>query len=253
MLGQTFAPHDLLAIVVLAGLEGLLSIDNAVVLGLLSLRVPEGLRGKALSYGLVGSVVLRLAAVGAAAWLLRFGIIKLFGGGYLLYVAGRHLFGRQHRPVHDPHRRPPAESDPPPAAPFWRTVASIELTDAAFAVDSVLAGIALVGRPARFEPADAVHPKLWVVVVGGMLGVALMRFAAAGFSKLIGRFPRMELAAHLMVGAVGLKLLADYLFAIDFEHPTSAAFWVFWAVMATAASVGFVGPRPAVVPLPQGS
>ena len=244
MLGQTFAPHDVVALLVLAGLEGLLSIDNAVVLGLLVRRVPEGLRGRALTYGLAGSVVLRLAAVGAAAWLLRFGVVKLLGGGYLLYVAGRHLLGKAHKPVHNPH------GQPDDARSFWPTVISIELTDAAFAVDSVLAGIALVGAPPAGTPATALHPKLWVVVIGGMLGVVLMRFAAAAFSKLIGRFPRMELAAHLMVGAVGLKLLADYLFALDFEHPSSVAFWVFWGVMATAAGVGFVRPKGFVAATP---
>ncbi len=245
MLGQTFALDDLLDVSVLAGLEGLLSIDNAVVLGLLARRVPERLRGRALTYGLVGSVVLRLAAVAAAAWLLRFGVVKLLGGGYLLYVAGRHLFrrrGHSAAPVHQPHQSAAAAE----SRSFWLTVGSIELTDAAFAVDSVLAGIALVG-PA---PGNAVHPKLWVVVIGGMIGVVLMRFAAAAFAKLISRFPRFELAAHLMVLVVGLKLLADFLLETGhheahFESPSSPAFWIFWAAMAVSASVGFIPQRPA--------
>ena len=246
MLGQTFAAHDLLQVSVLAGLEGLLSVDNAVVLGLLARRVPEQMRSRALTYGLVGAVVLRLAAVAAAAWLLRFGIVKVLGGGYLLYVAGRHLLGKDGKPVHQPHGNADA------ARSFWMAVVSIELTDAAFAVDSVLAGIALVGVPPAGTPATAFHPKMWVVMVGGLIGVVAMRFAAAGFAKLIGRFPRFELAAHLMVGAVGVKLLVDYTaelghHAVDFNHPTSAGFWVFWTVMAGCAGVGFVRPRGTVV------
>lgn len=253
MLGQTFAAHDLLEVTVLAGLEGLLSIDNAVVLGLLALRVPVEQRGRALSYGLVGSVVLRLVAVAAAAWLLRFGVVKLLGGGYLLYVAGRHLFAGNGRPVHQPHGRPPRADG---TRSFWSTVASIELTDAAFAVDSVLAGIALVGPPPADTPLGRVHPKMWVVVVGGLIGVVLMRFAAAGFSKLISRFPRFELAAHLMVLVVGLKLLADYGLDragahVDFNHPSAVGFWVFWSVMAACASVGFVRPAAADVAMPR--
>ena len=247
MLGQTFGADDLVEVSVLAGLEGLLSVDNAVVLGLLARRVPEQMRARALTYGLVGAVVLRLSAVLAAAWLLRFGFVKLLGGGYLLYVAGRHLLGfdkgkdaGDRRPVHRPHGDGSGRA-------FWLTVASIELTDAAFAVDSVLAGIALVGPPPRGTAAGAVHPKMWVVVVGGLIGVVLMRFAAAGFAKLIGRFPRFELAAHLMVAAVGLKLLVDYGSElahreIDFNHPTSVGFWVFWTVMAVCAGVGFIRP-----------
>ena len=51
-------------------------------------------------------------------------------------------------------------------ASFWPTVGSIGLTDIAFAVDSILAAIALIGTP----PAGAKHhPKLWVVFVGALL------------------------------------------------------------------------------------
>jgi YkoY family integral membrane protein len=251
MLGQTFAMDDLLGVSVLAGLEGLLSIDNAVVLGLLVRRVPERLRSRALTYGLAGSVVFRLAAVVAAAWLLRFGVVKLLGGGYLLYVAGRHLLWERRTATPPVHMPQPAATS---SQFFWRTVGSIELTDAAFAVDSVLAGIALIGPPPDHTPANAVHPKLWVVVGGGMIGVVLMRFAAAGFAKLISRFPRFELAAHLMVLVVGLKLLVDYGLNLAghqarFQSPSSPAFWTFWVAMAASAAVGFIPvPRGVVTP-----
>ena len=66
---------------------------------------------------------------------------------------------------------------------FWSTVGMIELTDIAFAVDSILAAIALVGA----APTGAtVHPKLWVVMVGGIAGVVMMRFAAVVFIRLPG-------------------------------------------------------------------
>jgi hypothetical protein len=84
---------------------------------------------------------------------------------------------------------------------FWGTVAVIELTDVAFAVDSILAAMALAGS--RQE-------KLWVVITGGVLGVVLMRFAAALFVRLLDRFPRFELSAYLLVIVIGLKLVADW-------------------------------------------
>ena len=94
----------------------------------------------------------------------------------------------------------PDPSDPADAgrkcAPFWPTVAVIEFTDIAFAVDSILAAIALVGPPPPDDdPTQRTHPKLWVVVTGGMLGVILMRFAAVLFIRLLDRFPRFETSA----------------------------------------------------------
>ena len=47
MLHQTFEPHDLILIAFLVVLEGVLSIDNALVLGLLARRVPKYLRPRA--------------------------------------------------------------------------------------------------------------------------------------------------------------------------------------------------------------
>ncbi len=86
----------------------------------------------------------------------------------------------------------------------------IEFTDMAFAVDSILAAIALVGP----KPSDHVglHPKLWVVVTGGMLGVILMRLAAVVFIRLLEKFPRFETSAYLLVSVIGLKLILDYVF-----------------------------------------
>src|SRR4051794_25813081 len=87
MFGQTFETHDLFIIALLVVLEGVLSIDNALVLGLLARRLPAGQRGKALTYGLVGASAFRLIAIGTATSLSRLRIIKLLGGGYLVYVA----------------------------------------------------------------------------------------------------------------------------------------------------------------------
>jgi len=127
-------------------------------------------------------------------------------------------------------------------------VASIELTDIAFATDSILAGIALVG-PAP-KSSSGLHPKLWVIVVGGMIGVLLMRVAAVGFIHILKRFPRFETAAYLLVTVVGLKLLADWWFnadheQLDFESPSAPAFWGFWAIMFLSGCVGFL-PRPPI-------
>jgi hypothetical protein len=95
-------------------------------------------------------------------------------------------------------------------ASFWPTVLVIELTDIAFAVDSILAAIAMVGSPPPGHPAGAVHPKLWVVILGGLLGLMLMRVAAKLFIQLLDRFPRFEISAYLLVIIIGLKLLADW-------------------------------------------
>jgi YkoY family integral membrane protein len=238
MLHQTFEPRDLILVLALVVLEGLLSIDNALVLGLLAGRLPAKSQTKALTYGLVGSLFFRLLATCAAGWLLRWRWIKLLGGGYLLYVMAKHFIFPRKRSVQE-HK--PGTSH---HLAFWSTVLAIELTDVVFAADSILAGIALVG-PVPPGSSSWIHPKLWVIFVGGMLGVVMMRLAATGFILLLRKFPRFELSAYLLVGVVGLKLLIDWGFnaqteRVNFQSPFAIAFWVFWLSMAACVGTGFI-------------
>lgn len=279
---QTFNNRDLLVILLLVLLEGLLSIDNALVLGLLASRVPKALQGRALTYGLVGAFVFRFVAVATAQYLLEWHVVKLLGGGYLIYIAVKHLFFESQEEssntittdaAGDPELRdtvtgaalsadqemleikervpvPVPEERLRAGKSFWMTVVVIELTDIAFAVDSILAAIGLVGPPPAGHPETAFHPKLWVVVTGGLLGIVLMRVAAAMFIRLLEKFPRFELSAYLLIIVIGLKLLADWAFnsqahphAVDFHNYAKPEFWIFWLSMVAAFGVGFLPAR----------
>jgi len=275
--GQTFEPHDLFVIGVLVVLEGVLSLDNALVLGLLARRLPNFLRARALTYGLVGAFVFRVIAIAIAGYLaFTWEVPKLLGGLYLLWVSVKYFFferdesssgekittGPDHLPqlvtaTGEPISEARAEHEIKQLAPatvaaasrrhldyehatsthtyaFWMTVLVIELTDIAFAVDSILAAVGTV--PGR--------EKLWIVVTGGMLGVILMRFAAVIFVKLLDRFPRFETSAYLLVAVIGLKLSLDYLFSwMDFHNPHAKAFWIFWVSMILAFCFGFIPRR----------
>jgi YkoY family integral membrane protein len=243
MFHQTFEPRDLLLVVMLVILEGLLSIDNALVLGLLARQLPEKSQRKALTYGLIGSFIFRVIAIALAAYLLKWRWVKLLGGLYLIYVAVRHFFQSEDAP------EPTTQATQHRARKFWSVVVAIEFTDVAFAADSILASIAMVG-PAPKD--SAIHPKFWLILLGGMMGVLLMRVAAVAFIRLLKRFPRFETTAYLLVSTVGLKLIADWWYnaeteRLNFQSPQSPAFWVFWLAMMLCIAIGFLpGRKPAV-------
>src|SRR5882724_7002662 len=249
--GQKAEPHDLVIVGLLVVLEGVLSIDNALVLGLLAKRVPKKLQGRALTYGLVGALIFRMAAIGAATFLLRFTLAKLLGGAYLIYVAVKHFFFEEKTAANAdalPEEVTHSESGKAITATslsFWYTVVVIELTDIAFAIDSIVAAIALVGQQRADD--TGVHDKLWVVIVGGFVGVVVMRFAAMLFIKLLEKFPRFEVAAYLLVLVIGGKLLADWGLnskvhphRVDFHDYRNPAFWIFWVLMIVCFCVGFL-------------
>lgn len=171
-----------LIIVTIAALEGLLSADNALVLAVLVRGLPKEQHKKALLYGIGGAFFFRFLAILSAATLIRYWYLQLLGALYLAYLAVKHFAwhasgGRKVRP----------------AKSFWRVVLLVELTDIAFAIDSILAAVALTRN-------------IWVVYAGGILGLIFMRFAASWFIKLLERFPLLEHSAYMVIGWIAVKL-----------------------------------------------
>lgn len=218
-------PQDLLLIPVLGLLEGLLSIDNALVLALQVRGLPEAQRRKALTYGLAGAVVFRLVALYLITSLMKWTWVKWVGGGYLVFIALKHLLSRKEED--DPHALGKVTQN------FWKTVVMVELTDIAFAMDSILAAVALTD-------------KIWIIFVGGFIGIIMIRYAATAFTKLLDRFPGFEAAAYYLVALIGFKLILEavHVEGWDFESPSNPAFWVFWGLMAICLGAGFVRKKP---------
>ena len=240
MFGQSFHSGDLMSIGTLVVLEALLSADNALVLAIMVKHLPEEARKKALLYGLGGAFVFRLVAIVFATFVLRQWWLQALGGGYLLFLPIKHFV--QNRGSSDSEKAKKARGG------FWPTVVAVELTDIAFALDSVLAGIAFISRPGEGVQED----KIWVVVAGAMIGIVLLRFAAAGFSKLLDRYPGLDHVAYVLVGWVGLKLLSHALHAahlqrvVPFEVPGMGEPF-FWGGLAAILVVGIglaVAKRP---------
>lgn len=193
---------DFVTIGLLVILEGLLSADNALVMAIMVLGLPRREHHKALRYGLIGGFAFRTIATLLAAYLIQVVWVKLAGGLYLLYLAYTHFRGSG-----DGESR----NEPPKAKPmfglsaFWATVVRVELVNLAFSIDSILVAV-------------AVSNKLWVVVVGGILGIVAMRIVAGQLIELIRRYPAIVDGAFVIIAWVGIKLLAEYLHSIGILH-----------------------------------
>lgn len=212
---------------VLVILEGLLSADNALVLALMVRHLPKREQRSVLRWGIWGAVAFRLVAVIASAWLLKFWIFKILGGGYLIYLAIKHFLE--------------SGSDTGAGAggwarTFWGTVAAVTFADIAFSIDSILAAVALADDfPDRFGD----NGKLFIVFVGGVLGIITMRFVVRYFVTLLDRFPGLAQGAYVLVAWIGLKLVISGLHSaelIPFHIPEV----LFWSVMLAIAVLSVV-------------
>lgn len=207
----------------MAFIEVFLSADNAVVLALLTYSLPIALRRRALYIGLLSAFFLRAAALFAASYILQSMWLEILGSAYLFYLVIDHFVRKRKKHV-----------TPAKTVSFWKIVFLIEFFDLAFALDSIIAGIAFIATPSP-HPIGSFHPKLWIVYVGGMLGVVTIRYAADLFSRLIDRFQNLENSAYLLIGWIALKLL------LEATIPQLPGFEVvFWLVFALILGGGFL-------------
>ena len=205
-------------LLVLVFLEGLLAADNAVVMAVMVRHLPPEQRKKALFYGLLGAFVFRFASLFLISYLVNFWFIQAAGAVYLLYMSARNLYqffkSDQHGPespeAGDDHHfdRHGNEKKVGPKA-FWGTVAKVEFADIAFAIDSMLAAMAIAFtlKPVGIHFGGMDLGQFLVMFAGGMIGVILMRFAATWFVELLNKYPGLEGAAFAIVGWVGIKLV----------------------------------------------
>jgi tellurite resistance protein TerC len=202
-------------------LEGILSIDNAAVLGAMvsvlpdnkPVPYPRALRflqrftdrvlgmqqSAALKVGLLGAYIGRGTMLALATIVIQNPFLQILGAAYLVKLAFSHLSEAdqpgEEELVERQHRR---------ARTFWLVVLNVELADLAFSLDNVVAAVAL-------------SREFWVVMLGVALGILTMRFAAGVFTWLIKREPILETAAYIVVFNIGVELLLAHFAEIHFE------------------------------------
>ncbi len=230
MLGQSFSTPDLAVVGLLVLMEVLLSADNALVLAIMVKHLKPDEQKRALLYGLGGAFVFRLVAILLAKSVMQLWWLQLIGALYLLFLPLKHFFM---------HARESEVQNK--GSGVWQTVIAVELTDIAFAIDSVLAGVALIRGQAD---------KVWVVYLGAMIGIVALRFAAGQIVKLLMRYPSLDHMAYLLIGWVAVKLtfLAGHNFCKTQELRGNHLTWtipemshlVFWIVMTLILVGGII-------------
>lgn len=230
-------------LVVLIGLEGLLAADNALVLAIMVKHLPVKKRKKALFYGLAGAFILRFGSLFIISFLVDVWQVQAIGAAYLLFISLKHLYDKYFIKNEKGKKNPQGNG-----SSFWMTVLKVEIADLAFAVDSILAAVALavaLTPTGWFTVGSLDGGQFMVVFAGGMIGIIIMRFAANVFVDLLNKRPGLEVAAFIIVGWVGVKLallvLAHEEIALipgSFPHSTT---WktIFYVVLVGIALIGW--------------
>lgn len=195
----------LMVILNLILIESLLSIDNAAVLATMVMDLPPADRKRALRIGLILAYIFRGTALIFASILIKIKVLKLLGGGYLVYLF-LHFFYKKlfkHEDILEQENEElPKEVKHPRKIPglsiFWSTVVMVELMDLTFSLDNVFAAVAFTDN-------------IYLVCLGVFIGIITMRIVAGYFVKLMERFPFLDIIAFFIIGILGIRLCLDFI------------------------------------------
>ncbi|WP_028776655.1 TerC family protein [Shimazuella kribbensis] len=139
--------------------------DNAIVIGLASRKLPIEQRKKAILWGTVGAISLRIIATVTIVWLLKIPGLLLVGGLILLWISYNLLADNDN---HD---------DVKAGSSFWSALRTIIIADTIMSLDNVLA----VG--------GAAHGSILLVVIGLIISIPIVIWGSTLFIKLVDKYP----------------------------------------------------------------
>ena len=176
---------------VLVLLELILSADNAVALAAIarSSRQPEQER-LALNLGIGIALVLRIALIVVAQWVLQNVWVQLLAAAYLVWLVVDHFNKRSK----DNGQALEANESRGISRPFLNTVLLLAFTDLAFSIDSVAAAV-------------AISDQILLISTGAFIGIVALRFTSALFIRWLDIYPRLERAGFLAVAFVAMRLI----------------------------------------------
>lgn len=198
----------------------LLGGDNAVVIALASRKLPPLQRRKAIIWGTVGAVALRVVLIFFALTLLRLPFLKIAGALLLLWIGVKLMQPEEegnggHGAANAPDR-------------LWSAVKTVIVADFVMSLDNV---IAIAGAA---QNAGSDH-SLILVIIGLALSVPIIVWGSQLVIQLMARFPVI-----ITLGAMLLGWIAGGLVVTDpLTEPWTQQTWAKHAT-AVAGAVGAV-------------
>ncbi|HEY9827350.1 MAG TPA: hypothetical protein V6D19_18070 [Stenomitos sp.] len=220
--------HTIFLVLILVGLEAVLSADNAIALAALVQGIEDDkLQKRALNLGMIAAFGMRMALVFTATWVIQYWQFELLGAAYLLWLSLQYFLSDEEEGHHHGPR----------FTTIWQVIPLIAVTDLAFSLDSVTTAIALAN-------------ERWLVILGGVIGIVMLRAMAELFIRWLKEFVHLQDAGYITVALVGARLLVK-VFNDDLAPPQ----WLMITVIAGVFIWGFskrVGEDAEPVPLAEG-
>jgi len=202
----------LLAIVLL---DLVLAGDNAIVIALAARNLPRRVQKKAVLWGTVGAVAVRLLLTAVVVYLLKLPGLMLVGGLLLLPIAWK-LLQQEAEPTHDVDA----------AGNFWAAMRTIVVADALMGLDNVLA------------IAGAAKGHMLLVIIGLVISVPLVVWGSSLILRLIERFPIIVTIGAAAIAWTSARMISHDLWLAPWFDAHAWATYALDALLVMGVCVG---------------
>jgi YjbE family integral membrane protein len=206
--------------------------DNAVVIALAARRLPKEKRRKAIVWGALAAIVVRVALTAFVAQLLTVQFVKLVGGLVILWVGVKLFTGHAEQ-----HAGKEANS-------VWEAVKIIVIADISMGVDNMLA----VG--------GASHGNIGLLLFGLAFSIPFLLLTSDILSRVMERYPVIIYIGAAILGKVGGQMIMTDPTVTKVLNPSQPLIWAVEALLALGlVAIGYrqrrlatAAPSPAAAP-----
>jgi YjbE family integral membrane protein len=210
-----FTPAFGEALLKIIGVNIVLSGDNAVVIALASRTLPPHLRNKAIWFGALGAVGLRLIFSFFIVELMAIPWIKIIGAGLLLWIGVKMIVPEQGG--HEGGNGSGTSSS------IWNAIKTIIIADAVMSLDNVIA------------IAAAANGSILLIAIGLAMSVPLIIYGSTLILNVFVRYPILIVAGAALIGWIAGEIWISDPAVADWTHAQIEAYGT-WLEMASAVA-----------------
>lgn len=208
-IAEGYVPIDFLNGEILARFLGVLGVDlilagdNAVVIALAARRLEGPSRRKAIIWGAVGAVVLRLIFAATVIYLLSIPFLQAVGGLLLFWIAWK-LF----------HEDPRQEKRVRAGESLWEAIKIIIVADAVMSLDNVFALVGVSGG------------NFLLLAIGIAITIPLVIYGSTLLTSLLDRFPVLVYAGAGLLVYIAVEMFFKDVGLYNYLEPLASVKWL---------------------------
>ncbi|MBS4208568.1 TerC family protein [Bacillus sp. FJAT-50079] len=197
ILGITISSAAIIALLKIIAIDIVLSGDNAIVIAMATKNLPKEQQNKAIIWGTVGAVGLRILFAIIIVWLLKIPFVNIIGGLLLLWIAYKVLVGGEEEANVSAHNG------------FMKAIGTIILADVVMSLDNVVA------------VAGAANGHIGMIALGVAISIPIMIYGSKFIVKAMNKYNWIAyVGSGILAWTAGEMILRDKQL-VDFFNLTS--------------------------------